>query len=800
MRNKIVSAQSILKDGVSRSYGSLKSIARFGTAAMVKSLFLLITLMIISATGYGQTMEEGFASPPDNTRPGVYWYWINEHISKEGITKDLESLAKLGIGEVYIGNIFIEGLPPGNVKTLSPQWQECMQFAIKEATRLGINIGLFNSPGWGTSGGPWIKPEDAMRYLTCNQVVVSGPAQVNQFIAKPKDFFQDVVLLAFPVTLKNTEKAHISSIPESRNLVGLMDESTLTGCIFNNRKGEQVQIDLEYNQPVTGRGLTIIPSGQHFVTQCEVYAEKGSGFTLIKTHSFDRLRLAKAMGPEPFAPLSLSLGEVVASRFRIVMKDVPANFRLSELSLSEEPVLEDYQEKLLNIMPSMATPDWHAFIWKNQEQESSEGVVDLTRVQNISRFLHGDTLKWKVPEGAWKIVRVGMTTTGTINDPAAPGAVGLEIDKMNRRSLGFHFDSYLGKVVNGMNEEDLKSFKKIVADSYEAGPQNWTDELLPVFKKTYGYDPLPWMTVLTGHIVGSADQSNRFLWDLRRLVADRVASEYAGGLRELCEKKGKELWLENYGWNGFPSEFLKYGSYANGIAGEFWTNAGQNIESRLAASAAHIYGKNTVYAESYTTLEAPYEYHPGNLKRVGDKSYTDGINQHILHVSIHQPDDTKFPGISTWFGIEFNRQNTWFSHSKSWVDYQRRCCYMLQQGKPSADVCFFIGEESPRMSGWVDENLSKGYDYDFINADAIENLLTVVNGRLTLPSGVSYSLLALPPLETMRPALLKRIKVLVEQGANVLGRPVDRSPSLANYPGCDKEVQSLALEIWGTTN
>ena len=170
-----------------------------------------------------------------------------------------------------------------------------------------------------------------------------------------------------------------------------------------------------------------------------------------------------------------------------------------------------------------------------------------------------------------------------------------------------------------------------------------------------------------------------------------------------------------------------------------------------------------------------------------------------MHLYVHQPYE-KAPGVNAWFGIEYNRHNTWFDQSKSWIDYQRRCCYMLQQGRHHADVCFFISEESPRMSGWVDKDLSKGYDYDFVNSDVIENLFSVKNGKLTLPTGVEYSLLVLPPINTMRPELLKRIKELVEQGACVLGSPIEHSPSLENFPQCDEEIIQLSNEIWGTTD
>ena len=335
-------------------------------------------------------------------------------------------------------------------------------------------------------------------------------------------------------------------------------------------------------------------------------------------------------------------------------------------------------------------------------------------------------------------------------------------------------------------------------DSYEMGPQNWTEGMAEDFIKRYGYNPIAWLPVLSGRIVGSADESNRFLWDLRRLIADRVAYDYVGGLRDISAKNGLRVWLENYGHWGFPSEFLMYGGQSHDIAGEFW-NEGElgNIECRAASSAAHIYGHQKVYAESYTSSGKAFERYPALLKKRGDWSFTEGINHVLLHVYIQQPYEDKTPGVNAWFGTEFNRKNTWFLQSKNWLDYQRRCMYMLQRGKVVNDIAYFIGEDAPKMTGIRNPEIPKGYQYDYINAEVIKQRITVTDGKLVLPDDMSYRLLVLPQLETMRPELLRKIKQLVADGATVLGPAPSRSPSLQNYPTVDKEVQQLAAELWG---
>ncbi len=775
-------------------------------------LFFLIIFFFIPVCQSSIThdqLKKGFETPPDSTRPATYWYFMSGHISKEGITKDLEAMKKFGIGEVFIADIFvkqpsnpkayikIDSIPQGNALSLSKEWWNCMKHAVEEGTRLGMGISFFNCPGWSQSGGPWVKKEDAMRYLVYSDTLVSSFGTVCIALKKPTDFFQDVAVLAYPADQASTEKKVMNVSCNVSNADFLTDGKKETICKFYNKNKEKIIIDISYVKPFTARSLTISPTEMRFKTNIEVQIPEKGKYVTVKEHFFDHAHNSLQRGPIPSGDMILALNDIVSEKFRIILKGIPDNFELTGIDLSSSNKLENATEKWLNKMLNQSKPGWEEFQWKTQTESSSIGNIPKDKVVDLSKHLKGDLLVWEnAPKGNWKIIRIGMTTTGTVNTPASPSAVGLETDKMNRNALRKHFDSYAGKLINNMSPEEKKSLKRIIADSYETGPQNWTDDMRESFIKTNGYDPVPWLPVLTGTIVGTAEESDRFLWDMRRLIADKIADEYVGGLRDICEENGVKMWLENYGHWGFPSEFLKYGGRAHEIGGEFWTNR-PSVECRLAASASHIYGKNRVYAESYTSSEVPFSCHPGKLKTIGDWSYTQGINQGVLHLYIHQPYEDKVPGINAWFGTEINRHNTWFEQAKSWVDYLRRCYFMLQQGNHVADVCFFIGEDAPKMDGWVDEHLSKSYDYDFVNAEVIEKYMTVKNSRLVLPGGASYATLILPPLETMRPALLKKIRSLLEQGGIVVGAPPVKSPSLSGYPACDDEVKAIATSIWG---
>ncbi len=752
---------------------------------------------------------QDFKNPPEDKKPWLYWYWINNHISEEGITKDLEAMAEVGIGAALIGNIYLPNVSEdGQVEVLSEEWERLTRHAISEGARLGVDIGLFNSPGWSQSGGPWNDTGNSMRYLKANEFTVTGPARFSQKLDKSSPDFQDVSLLAFP-KIKGSELAavdfSISTTPSSTNVQKITDQDTSTVLSLKGLK--ELSLNFKATQPVSLRSLSITPSRSTFVMQAKLLAEVDGTWKELRSFRFDRSNDMETVGFIPYPPVTVSFPAVTASHYKLELTGIhptrnAQDYGLAEVSLMTQPLLEFAIEKQLGKMHQTPLPLDDAYRWPAQADPENEYIVQTGQVKDLSPNLAADgTLTWDVPEGEWTILRMGMLPTGVKNAPAAENASGYDVDKINKDALKQHFDGFIGRILKDLPAEDKKAFKYVVADSYETGGQNWTDDLEIPFKETYGYDPKPWLPVITGRIVNSVEESNRFLWDLRRLVADRVAYEYVGGMRELCEANDLQLWLENYGHWGFPSEFLTYGGQSHLIGGEFWAEGDLgSIECKAASSAAHIYGKNQVSAESFTAAQRPFQRHPGELKKRGDWSYTEGINHRVFHVYIEQPYEDSIPGVNTWFGTEFNRHNTWFTKSKPWIDYERRAQVMLQQGLYVADIAYFIGEDAPKMTGITDPKLPEGYSFDYINSEVLLRDAKVENGRITLPDGMSYRILVLPNRETMRPQLLKKIKELVSQGAVIMGNPPVQSPSLENFDTADKKVKELAQELWGKTN
>ncbi|WP_409568057.1 glycosyl hydrolase [Proteiniphilum saccharofermentans] len=750
-----------------------------------------------------QELEKGFVNPPDPIQTSVYWYWISDNISKEGAVKDLHAMKKAGINRAFIGNIGIHDLPYGNIKMLSDEWWEILHVALKTATELDIEIGIFNSPGWSQSGGPWVRPEQSMRYLASSEVVVKGPRKITQLLKKPHEMFQDVKVIAIPsITSEGMElnynNTKIETSPAIPNLSALTDKNPLTGI---NLPGNNVTITFTPEKPFTARSLTIqtTPSPLRADAELQVKGDN-NGFNTISRFEINRSNPSLNVGFDSYAPVTISLPATTAKEFRLILNYHSQGAGLAEVNLSAIPHMERYSEKILAKMHPTPLPYWDAYLWPEQpEVDNKDLVIHAHQVVDISEKMSPDgMLNWDVPEGEWKILRMGMTPTQVTNSPASPEATGLEIDKMSKEWVASHFDQFIGEILRKIPAADRKTFKVVVQDSYETGGQNFTDNMLEEFKERYGYDALPYLPVYRGYVVNSPQESDRFLWDLRRMIADKVAYDYVGGLRDVSHQHGLTTWLENYGHWGFPGEFLMYGGQSDEIGGEFWSQGELgDIENRAATSAGHIYGKTKISAESNTSGGPAYSRHPAMMKQRTDRFFAEGINNTLLHVYIMQPYEDKNPGVNAWFGNEFDRKNTWFSQLDLFTQYLKRANFMLQQGLNVADVAYFIGEDAPKMTGVADPPLPIGYQFDYMNAEVIIRDMTVKDGLLTLPHGTQYRVLVLPKQETMRPELLAKIKKLVYDGAMVLGPAPKRSPSLQNQPEADKQVREMAGELWG---
>lgn len=753
--------------------------------------------------------EAGFVTPPSSVQTGTYWYWIEGNISKEGVEKDLEAMKAAGINRAFVANIGGAGTGDPNsqykVEFMSDEWWDITRAALKKATELGIDIGMFNSPGWSQSGGPWIKAGQTMRYLNSSRTVVKGPGRVTVKLPQPADEFQDVKVVAFPNptpagTVLTTANASITAVPSMGDLTALTDGDNSTDVRFATN-GEYI-IEINPQDWFTARSIVVRPAPASINTDVELQAMDADGrYQTVSRFNINRTRDWKKVGFDPYADVAMSFDPVKSDSYRVVFRSVGAGAGIAELALSSVPRVERYKEKSLAKLFQSEVPAWDEYLWREQPQADDRSMaVQPGQVIDLSDKMTADgTLTWDVPEGEWTVLRTGMTPTGVVNEPACPDATGYEVDKLSRKHAEEHFDAYIGEILRRIPADERKSFKLLVQDSYEVGGQNFTDDMIPVFKERYGYDPVPYLPVLSGVVVGSQHDSDAFLWDLRRLVADKISYDYVGGSREVAHKYGLTTWLENYGHWGFPGEFLQYGGQADEVGGEFWADPPLgDIENRLATSCAHIYGKKLTSSETSTSAGPSFVRTPSSLKQRMDRFFTYGVNNTVLHLYISQPSEDRLPGSNAWFGTEFNRNNTWFKHMDLYTQYIKRCNYMMRQGWYQADVAYFIGEDAPRMVGIMEPWIPAGYQFEHMNAEVIMRDMTVKDGMLTLPHGVQFKVLVLPRrLKTMRPELLEKIERLILDGAIVMGPAPERSPSLQNQPEADRRVKEMAARIWG---
>jgi len=183
-------------------------------------------------------LEHGFDNPPETAKPWVYWFVMDGHQSRAGITADLEAMKRVGLGgllmmEVDVGRIGRGWrVGRGGVPFMSPKWRACFKHLNAEAARLGLTITLNSGPGWTGSGGPWIKPEQSMQKLVASETAVSGPQRFNGRLAQPKaveGYYRDVAVLAFPTP------------PEPHRIKDIAEKALYTRGFFSSAPAGTVQ-------------------------------------------------------------------------------------------------------------------------------------------------------------------------------------------------------------------------------------------------------------------------------------------------------------------------------------------------------------------------------------------------------------------------------------------------------------------------------------------------------------------------------------------------------------------------------
>lgn len=424
-------------------------------------------------------------------------------------------------------------------------------------------------------------------------------------------------------------------------------------------------------------------------------------------------------------------------------------------------------------------------------------TIEQADIIELTSMFSDNVLKWQVPAGDWTVIRLGHTSVNKVNGTAPISGQGLEVDKLDKRPLNTYWDVFPKAVIKDSGGNAGKSFRRFEIDSYEMGPQTWTPNMLAEFKKRRGYDPMQLLVSFTGRTINSKEQTERFKYDFNETIKELFQVNYYGEMQKLIHQvPGMELLLEPYATgHDQPFETNNAAAYGDLLMCEFWqkpTTWGWD-SVKPTVSGAHSWGKTLVAAESFTGQpNSAWKVDPYALKSTGDRAFAGGVNKLFFHTSAHQPWKNVSPGMTMGqWGTHFGRTQTWWTNGgKEWISYLSRCQYLLQQGLPSSDLCYLEYDR-------VTPRVIPGFDYDTIGTNALLTRLTVKNGRLQLPNGITYEALILPDTSKMKPEILSKIDKLISEGAKVIGPKPKSSPSLEQYPACDNTIQSLAESIWG---
>jgi len=827
--------------------------------AVVSMAVLAMGTGAVWAQEPSDSLKDGFVNPPSEARPRVWWHWMNGNISQPGIKLDLEWMHRVGIAgfQNFDAALQTPQVVDHRLAYMTPEWKDAFKYATTLADQLGMEEAIAGSPGWSESGGPWVSGPEGMKKYVWSETIVEGGKPFSGILPHPPSntgafqnetvhdqqpppgaapipqFYSDLAVIAYkrPASDATIEALHakITASGGSPDFAMLSDgDLEKTTGIPIPAAGQTSWIQYEFPEPQSIRAVTYVTKDLDLMASLAAgisppkktleASDDGVSFKVVA-------ELADGDAPEntlSFAPVTAKYFRVTFERtppptvpfwaegidfesMRQKMSAPPNTYDIAELVLHPGARVNHFEEKAAFVadgdMYGLATPP----------VDPADAIVKSDVVDLTAKMSADGTLNWTPPDGVWIVLRFGYSLLGITNHPATAEATGLEVDKMDRRFVKKYFDTYLDsyKETVGPDLMGKKGIRYVINDSWEAGSQNWTDNMAVQFKRLRGYDLTPWMPVLSGRVVESAAASDRFLWDFRKTIADLIADEHYKQLEETLHERGMGHYGESHeSGRAYIADGMEVKKFNEVPMSAMWTQSpgvnketfNFNADDRESASVAHIYGQNLAAAESMTAAAAPWAWSPATLKPTADQEFLNGINRFVIHESAHQPivGGHSAPGMTLGpYGQWFNRNETWAEKAGPWIDYLARTSFLLQQGHFGADLVYFYGEDSNLTEIFNDKapDVPAGYGFDYINADALIHELSVSDGRITTKSGMSYRVLGLDPYSRhMSLPVLRVIHSLVEEGAIVAGSKPTDDPSEADDQG---EFSRLSLELFG---
>lgn len=766
---------------------------------------------------FGNADAEKFKSPSKVFYPETWFHYIGGNVSIEGISTDLQAIANAGFSGIHLFHGQFGGPWPGvdpQIACLSPLWDGMVKHTAEECRRLGLRFTMQNCPGWAMAGGPWIKPENAMRHLVWSRTDLTGEAgTMGKQLPVPQPSeedwrdYKDLMVIAFP-TPKDDDGEPLKPVSFKSNKEEQWDD-------FLQGKAQQPMrltsttaekpywVEVEFDKEVVVRTLEFPSANEANHPWCfepgihvklEAFLPDGTVQDILNTD-------IPQSNTQDNYPISLACTETKGAR----------KYRISIINQ------HDIALKSLRLFTASRKNNWESeagwvlrSIERNGESKlrSALTYVDPGKIRDITSSMDAQgNLTWKAPKGKWTVLRVGHVNTGMRNSPAPPEGTGWECNKLSVEGSNAQFAGYIGRLSGENGPLAGGLLNGVLMDSWECRTQTWTDGLEEEFEKMTGYALRPWLPAVFGYVVNDQESTFRFLSDWRLVINKLFAYNFYGNMAKLAKENGLSITYETGAGDVFPADIMEYYKFADVPMCEFWQPMTENFVGSInfkpikpTASAARLYGKPRVAAEAFTSFSHTWDEHLQMLKEVANVNSIEGVSHLVFHTYTHNPQvgflppGTSFSGAG--IGTPFLRGQTWWKYMPEFTTYLARCSYLLERGKPVSDVLWYLGDE---INHKPDQKASfpEGFKYDYCNPDVLLNRLSVDNGELVTPEGLRYRVLWLPDVPRMRPETIEKLYALIQQGATVVGEAPFGLATLSGGKEAQKRFDKAVKNIWG---
>ena len=787
-------------------------------------VILLASVELFAAAG----LERDFANPPQEAGVRCWWWWLNSNVTKEAITHDLEAMADKGFSGAMIFDAGTElGWGPDRNVPNGPQfgsekWAELYLHALNEAKRLGLKIGLSIQSGWNL-GGPFVTLDDKAKQITSSELIVEGGKTAEVKLPMPKNnynYYRDICVLAYPV-IESGGFAYELNASSSQAGFPVSNINTSEFWVSGGKEpggGPTTEkpewIEFEFEKSVKVSGLDITGRAGYGPKVCRVEAVDTGDKTesLSLKDGVNKLKFKMIEGrqirivfeaaydsryPESARNVQVAGIELLGSKGEV----------LNTVNIKERRPIRDLQAKSGARELGGSAPDCR-FLLDDVEAINGERDCMLSDIVDITDKLSDDgMLNWEVPDGRWVVLRIGYTPTTAHVATSSDNWKGHVLDYLSKDAFNRYWDRTVEPLLEMAGDMAGTVLTQLETDSWECGGMNWSEGFAADFKRYNGYGIFKYLPVVAGKIVESREVSNAFLADLRKTIAHCVSENHYRTFAENAAKYNIGIQPECSGPHAGPLDGITNYSHSEITMSEFWIPCPHRPKPhnrfyvKQAASAAHIYGKQYVGAESFTSLRKP---HWGvelwnDMKPHVDYEFCEGLNMVFFHTFTCSPKEMGVPGQEYFAGTHVNPQVTWWDYSDAFIDYLNRVQVLTQNGKFAADVLYYYGDHVPNIAvykGFNQAGALPGYDYDVCNEEVL--LQTIVeDGMLVVPGGVKYRVLVLPYHKVLSMAALDKVVELLKHGAIVLGPKPERLVSLVGGEEAQQKFHAIANVLWG---